>query len=301
MSIEDQIKDEKLQYDINREAAKISALSSGKLDKYEYLTGEEILPSNQQQIIQQAKFNYSPLGKGFEKQRKTIEDQGEKQVKAIQDNQLVNIKNYDYKNKLLFSKEREIFKDIYNKKLDEIEEMNNKIDYDDLEYVVLSNDMAYNFSVEKDPISLLDDIKSGKTRLKEAKDAQENYRCYINIIRKGNKNDIQKRTLANINMFYNARDNTIKFIEDFGSMILDARRLAQEEQKGTGANEMSEQLKILTPNQMLKRLPIALAQVKAGNNSESLLNEIRQIVYSLYRSKEISKKVYNNIINSVKV
>ena len=166
MTIEDQIKDEKLQYDINREAAKISALSSGKLDKYEYLTGEEILSSNQQQIIQQAKFNYSPLGKVSEKQRKTIEDQGEKQVKAIQDNQLVNIKNYDYKNKLLFSKEREIFKDIYNKKLDEIEEMNNKIDYNDLEYVVLSNDMAYNFSVEKDPISLLNDIKSGKTTLK---------------------------------------------------------------------------------------------------------------------------------------
>ena len=60
-------------------------------------------------------------------------------------------------------------------------------------------------------------------------------------------------------------------------------------------------LKILTPNQMLKRLPIALAQVKAGNNSESLLNEIRQIVYFLYRSKEITKKVYNNIINSIKV
>ena len=60
-------------------------------------------------------------------------------------------------------------------------------------------------------------------------------------------------------------------------------------------------LKILTPNQMLKRLQIALAQVKASNNSESLLNEIRQIVYSLYRSKEITKKVYNNIINSIKV
>ena len=179
--------------------------------------------------------------------------------------------------------------------------MNNKINYNDLQYVVLSNDTAYNFSVEKDPISLLNDIKSGKTTLKEAKDAQENYRHYLNIIRKGNKNDNQKRTLANINMFYNARDNAIKFIEDFGSMILEARRLAQEEEKGTGANEMSEQVKILTPNQMLKRLPIALAQVKAGNNSESLLNEIRQIVYSLYQSKEISKKVYNNIINSIKV
>ena len=76
MTIEDQIKDEKLQHDINREAAKISALSSGKIDKYEYLTGEEILPSNQQQIIQQAKFDYSPLGKVLEKQIKTIENQG---------------------------------------------------------------------------------------------------------------------------------------------------------------------------------------------------------------------------------
>ena len=110
MTIEDQIKDEKLQYDINREAAKISALSSGKLDKYEYLTGEEILPSNQQQIIQQAKFNYSPLGKALEKQIKTIEDQGKKQVKAIEDNkQLVN-KDDDYKDKLLLSREEKSLK-----------------------------------------------------------------------------------------------------------------------------------------------------------------------------------------------
>ena len=78
MTIEDQIKDEKLQYDINREAAKISALSSVNIDKYEYLIGEEILPSNQLQIIKQAKFTYSPLGKACEKQTKTIEDQGEK-------------------------------------------------------------------------------------------------------------------------------------------------------------------------------------------------------------------------------
>ena len=76
-------------------------------------------------------------------------------------------------------------------------------------------------------------------------------------------------------------------------MILEAKKLAKE-QEGTG-------LKILTPYQMIKRLPIALAQIKAGNNSESLLNEIRQIAYSLYRSKEITKKVYNNIIKSIKV
>ena len=79
MTINDHIRDEKLRYDVNREAAKISALSLGKIHKYEYLTGEEILPSNQQQIIEQAKFTYSPLGKAFEKQIKTIEDQKNKQ------------------------------------------------------------------------------------------------------------------------------------------------------------------------------------------------------------------------------
>ena len=78
MTINDQIRDEKLQSNINRKAAEISALSSGKIDKYEYLTGKEILPSNQQQIIEQAKFTYSPLGKAFEKQIKTIEDQEKK-------------------------------------------------------------------------------------------------------------------------------------------------------------------------------------------------------------------------------
>ena len=76
MTIDDQIKDEKLQYDINREAAKISALSSGKINTYEYLTGGEILPSNQKQIIEQAKFTYSALGIAFEKQTKTVEDHG---------------------------------------------------------------------------------------------------------------------------------------------------------------------------------------------------------------------------------
>ena len=84
MTINDQIRDEKQQYDINRKADEISALSSAKIDQYEYLNGKEILPSNQQQTIEQAKFTYSPLGKVFEKQIKTIEDQGEKQIKALE-------------------------------------------------------------------------------------------------------------------------------------------------------------------------------------------------------------------------
>ena len=278
MTIEDQFKDEKLQYDINREAAKISALSSGKIDKYEYLTGEEILPSNQQQIIQQAKFAYSPLGKALEKQIKTIEDQGKKQVKAIQDNkQLVN--KDDYKDKLLLSKEREIFKDIYNKGLDKVEELSNKIDYNNLKYVTINNNTTHNFSDITDPITFLNEIKNGKLSLEEAKTIQQYYLEYLNIIRKGNKNAEQRKTLANMNILYSARNNAIKFID---SMILEAKKLARE-QEGTG-------LKILTPNQMLKRLPIALAQIKAGNNSESLLNEIRQIVILCINQKKLRKK-----------
>ena len=80
-------------------------------------------------------------------------------------------------------------------------------------------------------------------------------------------------------------------------MILEAKRKASEELKkeeGTG-------LKILTPKQMLQRLPIALAQVKAGNSSESLLNKIRQLGYSFYKSKETTKKLYNSIIKSVQI
>ena len=79
-----QIRDERLEYDINREVLKISALSWGKINKYEYLTGKDILPSYQQQIIEQARFTYYPLGNTFEKQIKRIEDQGKKQVDALE-------------------------------------------------------------------------------------------------------------------------------------------------------------------------------------------------------------------------
>ena len=81
MTTDDKIKDEKLQYGINREAAKISALWSGKIDKYEYLAGEKILPSYQNRIIEQARFTYSLLSKAFKKQIKTIQEQGKNKVK----------------------------------------------------------------------------------------------------------------------------------------------------------------------------------------------------------------------------
>ena len=146
--------------------------------------------------------------------------------------------------------------------------MNNKIDYNNLNYVAVGTGDKYSFHDLDDPLTLLNNIKKGETSMEKAIKQQYNFHKYLNLIRIGNKNENQKRTLANINVFYNARDNTIQFIQDYGIMILEAREQALVEQYGKG-------LKILTPNQMLKRLPIALAQVKAGNNSESLLNEIR--------------------------
>ena len=145
MAINDQIRDENLRYDIGREAAKISALSSGKLQKYEYLTGEDILPSNQQQIIEQAKFTYSPLGKAFEKQKKTIEDQGEKQVNALE-----NLKPKketrsieDESNNQL--KATIIFNELVNKRKESMSELYHSVDYNNLkfEYVGSTKDVSF--------------------------------------------------------------------------------------------------------------------------------------------------------------
>ena len=139
ITINDQIKDEKLQYNINREAAKISALSSGKLHKYDYLTGEDILPSNQQQIIEQTKFTYSPLGKAFDKQIKTIEDQGKKQADALNtlksDNK-ITVKKYTYdpNDTLFIFKQKERFNKLVDERLEKIIDLDQKVNSDDLIY-----------------------------------------------------------------------------------------------------------------------------------------------------------------------
>ena len=131
MTYNDQIRDEKLQYYINREAVKISALSSGDIRKYEYLTGQDILPSNQQQIIDQTKFTYSPLRKAFEKQIKTIEDQGEKQINAFKVLEPKAIESGS-NNKPIISKE--IYDKILEERMDEILKMIGKIDCSNLTY-----------------------------------------------------------------------------------------------------------------------------------------------------------------------
>ena len=162
MTIDNQIRYEKLQYDINREAAKISALSPKKFDKYEYLTGEEILPSNQQQIIEEAKFTYSPLGKAFEKQAKTIKDQGQKQVEAL---------NTSKSNNEKLTIEDGILKSALNndeakKEFDKITEIEKTIDREKLVYE--ATEYTYDFRNFRTIRTFGKDICYGKNTLEEA-------------------------------------------------------------------------------------------------------------------------------------
>ena len=154
MTINDQIRDEKLQYDINRKAGKISALSSDKIHKYEYLTGEDTLPSNQKQIIEQARFTYSPLGKAFEKQIKTTEDQGQKQVKALENlRPKEQTKPIDDKSNIR-SKATIIFNDIINKRKEIMSVLHDSVHYNNLkfEYIGPTKDVIfYGYMNSKEP------------------------------------------------------------------------------------------------------------------------------------------------------
>ena len=288
MTLEDQIRDEKLQYDINREAAKISALSLGKTDKYEDLTAEEILPSNQQQIIEQAKFTYSSLGKAFEKQIKTVEDQGKKQVDALVDLKPKEIKPRETKP----SK----YGDYFTDGLAKIRESYKPIDFTDLTYNFKDLRIpSIGFIEFKGPLHVFKSIHNGDIPLEDIEKEQIELKRDIGRIKQGDprdKSEEQKKTIDNIKILYNSREKVAKMFNDYARNM--SRNVYDSKQEGTG-------LKILNPKQMLQRLPIALAQIKAGNNSQSLLNETRQIVYSLHQSKEITKKVYNNILKSIKV
>ena len=153
---------------------------------------------------------------------------------------------------------------------------------------------TYDFRNFKTIRAFGNEIRNNVISLDTANIEQANLLSYIyDFTEKTKPRDPEKKKLRSDVL------NSVSGLVNGREMILTAFKsgifqVSKESQEGKG-------LKILTPNQMLKRLPIALAQVKAGNNSESLLNEIRQIVYSLYRSKEITKKVCNNIINSIKV
>ena len=180
MTINDQIRDEKLQHDINREGAKISALSSDKIQKYKHLTVEDILPSNQQQIIEQTKFTYSPLAKTFDKQLKTIEYQGQKQVEALNtlnSNNQLTIEDVIPKNSLN--------NDEAKKELDKIKEIEKNVDREKLVYE--TSKYTYSFKNFQIINTFATDIYEGKIAIEEADEYQINLLVEIMNFKKNTK------------------------------------------------------------------------------------------------------------------
>ena len=168
--VNDQIRDEKLRYDINREAVEISALSSGKIYKYEYLTGKDTLPSNQPQIIEQARFTYSPLGKAFEKQIKTIEDQGQKQLDALKALEPKAIES-ESNNKPVIT--QEFYDKILEERMDQILKLRDKIDFDNLIYNSKGPTSSINFGKFGGLVYIHGHMKNGDKTLQQQVEKQK--------------------------------------------------------------------------------------------------------------------------------
>ena len=190
-----------------------------------------------------------------------------------------------------------IFNELISKRSGLMKELYDHVDYNNLKFDFVGPTRDVNFDEYMDSKELFNKIKDNKIHFDDPVKRQNEFLNKINNVKIGKKTIKQKEIIDNLEKFYISREEVINFFRDYGKMVPDASyKSKRNETKGKG-------LIILTPKQMLQRLPIALAQVKAGtgNNSESLLNEIRQIVYSLYQSKQITKKVYNNLVQSINV
>ena len=391
MTVTDQIKilDRKIkqneaQYDLDREAAKISAMSSNNLDKYEYLTGEDLglKPST----VEQAKFEYSPLGKifnkglseedkkeGILKRLENIKDKNDELLNTFNTTNKINktpkinnqskiliystqysfakFRNIDdikelsldsmhkklsdfhkkftrfkvvaprtkdkkiLKNKVLSNARNlyndlyYIYKDKYNKEINSLNTENiKKLDYKKLR---LTDDYQYS-SEEEQKETKTDMNKYSKYIAKEETDINEElfmkhfyFQRPSDMLKNLNQiNDIEKNNKLVDAIITGLKDlkEKIKEMPEEGKenekpdkilkIVREILQFNKEKQQGQG-------IKILTPSQKLSRLPISLAQLEAGNNSEKLKNEVRQLLYSLYRSKNITKQVYNNLMKPI--
>ena len=214
MTIDDQIKSEKLQYEINREAAKILALSSDKFNKYEYLTGEEILPSNKQEIIEQVKFEYSPLGKAFEKQVKTIEDQGKKQIEALENLKLKEIMQ-DKTKPIKYNK-------YFIDELAKIQKSIKSIDFNDLIYYYKGSNEPINFNEHKGTMNIFKNIHSSDKTLEDIEQEQNKFKKEINIIKQGNpekRSEKQQETIDNIENLYKPRQEIVDMFNNYAKKV----------------------------------------------------------------------------------
>ena len=199
------------------------------MHKYEYLTGEDILPSNQQQIIEQDRFTYSPLGKAFEKQIKAIEDQGEKQIKAIQDQgQVKTIKKYAYdaEDTPFFSKQKEIFNELVDERRKKITDLDKKVNSDDLTYRYKGNTADVKFDKFNNALDIINKKQNGEIDLANVKNNQENFKTHLREVKKGNKkhrSKEQKNTFYNMETLFKARNKATKFYDDYCLMMSEAK------------------------------------------------------------------------------
>ena len=179
-----------------------------------------------------------------------------------------------------------IFNDLSNRRKKIMSELHDSVDYNILEFEYIGPTKDESFYEYKDSKELLNAIKNNQIKFSEVKNKQDNFLKKLNEAKIG-KTTTEQEVINNINNFYKSKGEVNNFFRDYIEILSDANYNAkQDETKGLG-------FKILSPKKILQRLPIALVQVKADNNSESLLNEIRQIVYSLYQSKQITRKVYS--------
>ena len=358
--LDDKIKANNVQYDLDRMNAEISAYSSGDLPKYEYLTKKDL--GHKPDAVEKVKFEYSPIGKvfthGLTKEDKSKKVGLFKRLKIIEDN-LVEVDGNNNKVGIF-----RIIKDIKDRgiKIDNDDEAVREIrehikeliddgvkvnNFDEMKKEIIDHvkklkEQGPDVKVDEDQI---DDFINKLFDKKYEKYTRKTYieseidkflkdygdkNIYISYGKDKNKFDTEEITKSlkklrnkfnNFDKFnekYNKfMDNMVKFEyykseKEPGSVSLNPpkmRRYARDLKdivdlynikSGSDTSKKGEGLKILTNKQMLNRLPILLTQIQAGNNSKSLKNELRQILYSLYRSKVLTKTVYNNLIKSIR-
>ena len=224
------------------------------------------------------------MGKAFEKQIKTIKDQGQKQIDALKSlkpkEQTKPIEDKSNKK----SKAAIIFDDLINKRKGLMKELYDSVDYNNLKFEFVGPTKDVNFYEYMDSKELFNAIKNYRISFDDALKKQNELLNKTSNVKIGKKTDNQKEVINNPENFYISREEVFNFFRDCGKMVLDATyKSKQNETKGQGLAQVGNNS----------------GNNKAGNNSESLLKEIRQIVYSLYQSKQITKRVYNNIIGSI--
>ena len=358
--LDDKIKANNVQYDLDRMNAEVSAYSSGDLTKYEYLTKKDL--GYKPDAVEKVKFEYSPIGKvftdGLAKENKSKKVGLFKRSKNIEDNLVevddnnnkvgifriikdikdrgIKIDNDDEAVREIRERIKELIDD--GVKVNNFDEMKKEI----IDHVKKLKDQGADVKVDEDQINdLINKIfnekyekYTRKTYIESEIDKFLEKYEYKNISisygkdkNKFNTEEITKslkklrNKLINFSKFYEEynkfMDNVVKFEyykseKEPGSVSPNQKKMGRSARdlrdivylynlkSDSDTSKKGEGLRILTDKQMLHRLPILLAQIEAGNYSIKLKNEARQILYSLYRSKVLTKTVYNNLIKSIR-